>query len=320
MMYHYVHDVAPQIDQPASGEPCGIRGLTRAAIAEQIDALSRNYEPIDWPKFYAWTQGRWSAPHRCFLLTFDDGLADHAESVVPILQDRGLRSVFFVPGTILARRQMLSAHAVHLLLNLLGVDGLSDELQREIAQDADLQSAEGRYDNENEDSDALRIYGYESPELARLKHLITWRLPIDARNRMIERLFERHVGSAARWSDHWYLGWKSLVEMQSMGHTIGGHGFDHEPYSRFSVEECRNDAFRVASVLRDGLGADARPFSYPFGDVTSAASEAIARAGFVQAFTTEKQWAAQNADPLRIPRIDTISIPLVSESKTCCGV
>jgi hypothetical protein len=71
--------------------------------------------------------------------------------------------------------------------------------------------------------------------------------------------------------------------------------------------------------LREGLGADIRPFSYPFGDVTPAASEAISRAGFVQAFTTQQAWASPDADPLQVPRFDTIAIPLVSESKSCCG-
>ena len=43
------------------------------------------------------------------LLPDHDGLADHVRSVLPILEDIGVRGTFFVPGAVLAHRRMLCA-------------------------------------------------------------------------------------------------------------------------------------------------------------------------------------------------------------------
>ena len=54
------------------------------------------------------------------LLTFDDGLRDHAEFVLPALQARGLFGLFYVcSGPAMAGR-ILDVHKVHLALGRLG--------------------------------------------------------------------------------------------------------------------------------------------------------------------------------------------------------
>ncbi|MFQ5590589.1 MAG: hypothetical protein ACE5HE_05455, partial [Phycisphaerae bacterium] len=83
VMYHYVHD-------PESSKCANVAGLTVSAFAAQLDELTRTLSPTDWPSLYACLQGRGSLPRRSFLLTFDDGLADHADVVLPMLEERGL--------------------------------------------------------------------------------------------------------------------------------------------------------------------------------------------------------------------------------------
>ena len=114
VMYHYVHDTEPMTAE-------GVKGLTSREFRLQLDRLCSAAEPIDWPALFAWSRGHGTLPQRCFLLTFDDGLADHARVVLPILQERGLRGTFFVPGAVLDSERLLPAHAIHLLLSTLGV-------------------------------------------------------------------------------------------------------------------------------------------------------------------------------------------------------
>ena len=94
IMYHYVRDRAGTAD-------AGIRGLDTERFCRQLDLLCSQLDPVTWPMLRAWLRDEAAVPQRCFLLTFDDGLADHADVVAPILEMRGLQGVFFVPGRIL---------------------------------------------------------------------------------------------------------------------------------------------------------------------------------------------------------------------------
>jgi len=155
--------------------------------------------------------------------------------------------------------------------------------------------------------------------MAKLKYFLAFTLPIELRNKVVDSLFERHVGSSARWARRWYLDWNALSLMQAQGHTIGGHGFAHEAYSHFSATQCREDAARVAAMLSEGLGPDSRPFSYPFGATSPEAEEAVAQAGFVQAFTTREAPVERSCGMLDMPRVDTIHVRLTKEETSPCS-
>lgn len=313
VMYHYVRD--PESGHPSSGgfHP-GINTLTPAAFERQLDQLCAAMEPIDWPTLYAWTCGRGHIPDRCFLLTFDDGLADHAETVAPILQDRGLRGAFFVSGAVLSEHRMLSAHAVHLLLSVLSGEVLAPEIERSLRDrncgDATLTDAES--------AAADSMYHYETQAVGRLKYTLTMKLPPEVRSAIVDELFERHIGSTAHWARHWYLGWDDLARMQSFGHTIGGHGYLHEPYQRFTAAQVQRDIRNAAAVLREGLGPEIRPFSYPFGSAPAQAGEFCTAEGFVHGFTTEHAWLRSGDDPCRFPRFDTIAVDAALEEEIEC--
>lgn len=307
VMYHYIHD-----DKPWR---CGgIAGLTTGEFRAQLDRLCSTLEPVDWPTLFAWRLGRGSIPNRCFLLTFDDGLIDHAETVLPILQERDLRGVFFVPGRVLTGYHMLPAHAIHVLMSAMGEAHFRDELLLELTRQGIDEETALKVDP----AAAEAMYHYESPARAHLKYLLTKVLPIETRDLVVDRLFERHIGSSARWARHWYMSWDDLVALESSGHTVGGHGYLHEPYDRLSAEECRCDVARVATVLRDGLGPDKRPFSYPYGSVTDMASVACAAVGFPHAFTTRQAMLTADGDLHHLPRFDTIAVTASLQTGLLC--
>ena len=300
VMYHYVR--ADNDPQPLRSE--GLVGLEPAEFEGQLDRLCAAREPIDWPGLYAWMQGQGRIPARSFMLTFDDGLADHARTVLPILERRGLRGVFFVPGEVLDTEQLLNAHAIHLLLSLLG----TERFERELVRYLEVKVERKDWLAEVDAAAAHALYHYEEPRRARLKYLLTVELPIAVRRTAVEALFAEHVGSSKRWGREWYLNWTQLAEMASAGHTIGGHGYLHEPYTRLNRAQQRVDARRTAELLDEGLGSDLRPFSYPYGCWDEEAKAAIAAAGFVQAFTTERKLLTRGDESLALPRLDTIYV------------
>jgi len=320
VMYHYIHGPDALTRPESPGSYRGVVGLTAEEFASQLDDLCRTHEPIDWPMFYAWMTGRGSIPQRSFLLTFDDGLADHASTVFPILEDRRLRGVFFVPGSVLSRQQLLCAHATHILLSRMDVESLFWELHdRLVKLNADAETIAMVDPRAAQSCLAAKLYHYESPVRGYLKYLLTIGLPLSLRDQALEQVFRDKVGAMARWARHWYLGWDDLVKMQGAGHTIGGHGFAHNSYARLSPVEVRADILHSAAILRDGLGSDRRPFSFPYGGIPETGGDLLARAGFVHAFTTEPAHVCPGCDPLRIPRFDTTHVrkTLAQETARC---
>ncbi len=297
VMYHYIRD-----QQPITRSE--LPGLSPPQFSIQVDQLCSELEPITWPTFYAWTRGKASIPRRSFLLTFDDGLAEHGRKVAAILEMHDLRGTFFIPGSVLTTHQMLSAHATHLLLTSLGEDRFRTAIYEELAGDRRC----GRIIDSLDIKTAESIYHYEKPTLAHLKYLLNLALPVDIRSQAIQRLFERHIGSSGRWARQWYMSWDDLTALQARGHTIGAHGFSHEPLTGREPLPLHLDLTQSMNVLRDGLGADARPLSYPFGRFDATVTAAARKVGFVQAFTTHSDWVDANSDPFAIARVDTIHV------------
>jgi len=318
VMYHYVRPTTALNSLPpfSSGE-C-VDALSVDAFEAQLDLLCEHFEPISWPNLYAWREGHGDLPHRAFLLTFDDGLADHARYVAPLLDRRGLHGTFFISGAVLAAQQMLSAHMIHLLLARLGEQRFRESVYHVLHELNGLSEEWLRDDSWH--GEAERVYNYETPDRARLKYLLSMRLPPAVRNLMLRGLFETHIGSPRRWAEEWYLSWNDLVSLHARGHTVGGHGFSHEPYGRLSDDEQRLDLAKTAQVLRDGLGPEVRPFSYPYGSLSTSSAALCRKVGFAQAFTTQERWLTEGDDSHRWPRVDTIHVNKFVEREVSCRV
>lgn len=301
-MYHYVHDRFAGSGLIAR-HGVGVRSLSVVEFENQLDRLCASLEPIGWPQFIAGQRGEINLPPRSFLLTFDDGLREHVEIVQPILERRRLKGVFFVPGCVLAGTEMLTAHAVHLLLEVLGEDAVADEIHSVLSnRKSDLQLATAEIEK------AELMYHYESARLAHLKFLINMKLPLATRASVVRRLFEKHIGPQAEWAPRWYLTADQVRQMHSRGHTVGGHSFAHEPYGRLDNTALERDVSRCALTLRELLRPGERPFAYPFGSTHPAAEPLLKAAGFVRAFGTTSAWATPKSPAMNLPRLDTIHV------------
>ncbi len=307
VMYHYVRDRGKS---PESG----IRGLDVGTFERQLDVLQGAMTPIDWPALVAWRTGRVRVDEPTFLLTFDDGLSDHAEVVAPILESRGLRGVFFVGTGTLTGRVPATAHMVHLLLCHVAVDELMAAVRaRAIEAGVELAGA-----TKSDGGVAKKIYAYETPERAELKWFLTYGLPIGLRDEIVGSLFAERVGDVGEFASRWYMNWESVSHLECSGHTIGGHGHVHEPLMRLTEVEQSRDMGRCAAVLREGLGPGVRPFSYPFGSVDGKIARRCGDCGFVNGFTTQRGWIEASGDAHRLSRVDTIHVDSFLEKELAC--
>ena len=56
------------------------------------------------------------------------------------------------------------------------------------------------------------------------------------------------------------------------------------------------DMTRCSAILREGLGPDPRPFSYPYGNCNEDIARRCAFSGFVNGFTTQQGWITAASD------------------------
>src|SRR3546814_7258045 len=106
-MYHYVRD----LQRTRFPE---IKGLTVEGFRGQLDYLSRHYCFIGADDLIAAIRDPTAArPPNAALLTFDDGYADHYQTVFPILHERGIQGLFFPPARPLLDRKSTRLNSSH---------------------------------------------------------------------------------------------------------------------------------------------------------------------------------------------------------------
>lgn len=111
LMYHYVREV------DAGADPLGYGlSVTPANFAAQLDALSRlGYTPVRMDQALACLQGVAGCPQRPVALTFDDGYADAAGVVLPLLRERGFLATFYVVADFIGQPGYLTVDELRIL-------------------------------------------------------------------------------------------------------------------------------------------------------------------------------------------------------------
>jgi peptidoglycan/xylan/chitin deacetylase (PgdA/CDA1 family) len=282
VMYHYVRD--------AETRPLvGSRSLPIATFERQLEAICREWTPVDWRAVLAALRGGPALPRDAVLLTFDDGLADHHRHVLPRLAARGLSAVFFVlarqPGDGLAL-----GHKIHVLGGALEATAIRDAVVERMAPGdvAGFLALES----------ALRAVDPSDPD-------DPWKRPLQrelemAAGPILSGLVEKHIGPEAEIATDLYLDGMQLRELSDAGMTIGGHGRDHPWLDWIDPVRVRQEIGASAAFLH-ALTPSPWPFAYPYGGVPRAAGTVLSSAGFAAAFTTRGD---ERGDRFRIGRHD----------------
>ena len=306
--YHYVRPM------PGHG---GFRmhGRTPAEFEAQLDAIERSHTLIRLPQLLEYVHGGAPLPARAALLTFDDGLVDHAQWVTPALRRRGLSGVFFVTADAVAARRVLPAHQIH---HLLGGGRAPTVLLAELFSELnELRTGQPEIPDEISLRQAHeRIGEWDDSATMCFKRLLQRELPEDVRRSVLDRMFSRHVSAdPVDFARQLYLDVAAIRSMADDGMTFGGHGVSHRWLSRLDTQTQRAEIMGSRALLQEVLGAmpGGWSFSYPYGGYTETSVRLLAEAGCNAAFTVLRTASENPADdPLRIPRLDTNDLPFQS--------
>lgn len=112
IMYHYIHnELSPYFYK---------NYLHIDDFRKQLDYFDQTEGFVTKEDFVDIINGKRKLPDKGVVLTFDDGLKDHFNFVLPELISRGLWGIFYIPTDILRYKKLLDVHRIHHLLGTTG--------------------------------------------------------------------------------------------------------------------------------------------------------------------------------------------------------
>jgi hypothetical protein len=300
-MYHYVRPIHeskyPQI-----------KGLEVHEFINQLEFLEDNFTIINPLDFLEHVLGRneLKVPNPC-LLTFDDGLKDHVQYVLPELQKRGLSACFFIPSAPLKSLELLDVHAIHFILESghSGKDllGLATEVLRKLEFDVKVPHPESAFDELNR---------FDDFATASLKRLLQYELPSTIRHKVVCDLFAQvREETATEIAEELYLNIPDLQFMVQEGMFIGPHGHTHSWLGYQSHSDQRYELSESVDFFRKiGTLEQNWMFAYPYGSYNSDTLSILKSLGCKAAFTTNVGFSSLGTeDTLTFSRFDTNDFP-----------
>jgi peptidoglycan/xylan/chitin deacetylase (PgdA/CDA1 family) len=302
VMYHYVRN------DDDRDIPAGIRPMLTSQFEEQLDWLGEHYSILHPQQFLNWLAGQHETEKPPCLLTFDDGTADHATVVTPILAARNLSGVFFVLTGPAEESLMPLTHALHWLLSQPDEKTwrLFQQLAREELHD---ESALG------DPAEAKRIYHYEPELRARIKYAANMALPPQATATILHRAAEQARIALKDLARQWFVAPAQIQQMHQAGMTIGLHGHSHSSLQTLGEDGIRQEIAHASNYLTNLTGEIPTWWACPFGGAgaspaaLAAMQDAMRRANLRAAVTTQQSPVTRAADVFALPRYDCIDLP-----------
>ena len=236
---------------------------------DDLDCLVEHFEPVKMSEFIEGKIRR-NTQRPPMVLSFDDGLIQCHEEIMPVLLKKSIPAAFFLNNAFIDNKALFFRFKVSLLLELLPDKSVAEKEQ------------------------VARILQCNVSELG--KRLLTVSY--------IERELTDQVAELWNYSfDEYqsrnpvYLSSYQITEMKEKGFEFGSHGYDHPLYSLLSAHATIDHIRQSTDDLQSRLGLDYKYFSFPFTDygvqddtIEELFRSGIIDAGFGAAGLKEDQW------------------------------
>ena len=250
IMYHYV--------RPHSGGMPYLRYLGLDDFVRQLDYFENEFGFVDRDAFIkSFHSGE---PLSGVILTFDDAFKDHYDYVLPVLLERGLFGIFYIPTDIYFSRQLLDVHRIHCLLGILGGATLLPTL-RQLVTDKMIS-----YDHVEEFRKLTYSRQDNDEATTIIKRLLNYFLSYKDRRVVLKSLMEHYRLDEISLTKEFYVSPAEIRELQEVGMIIGNHTCSHPVLSKLGAVEQRGEiekAFKFLDEVTGGLSI--RTFCYPYG-------------------------------------------------------
>jgi peptidoglycan/xylan/chitin deacetylase (PgdA/CDA1 family) len=250
--YHYVRE-------PHAHPYPGIHPISPAAFAQQLKELAAKFHIATPQEVEACLLHGRDLPRDSVLLTFDDGLVDHAQIAQEILDPMGVKAVFFVCSRPLVEERAVAVHKIHWLRATTEPSRFATELLAALP----LQWRE-RNLSDGERQSAARTYIYDKPADGEIKYLLNFILPEEIVDQVTSAMLARAGMGEAEFCRRSYMDAQALRKLVAAGHRVEAHTHDHRAVTRLGANEDASIALNVRT-LEQATGRRPSWISYPYG-------------------------------------------------------
>jgi Polysaccharide deacetylase len=253
VMYHYVRDWSHLLPS--------LKYLHIEDFKKQLDFFEQEYWFVskeDWNNFVT----NKTAPPNGVVLTFDDGLIDHHNFVLPILKERKLWWIFFVCSGPLEERRLLNVHKIHYLLAKYNSKDVYDSL---IQINKELEINLSLFDLHNVEAYGAQIMDEYSLAVKKINYLPNR----DIQNRLLEGLMSKfHEYDEVVW-DNFYMSVEQIKRIGDAWSIIWGHSKSHFLLWNIDSDGLDEEVVKSTMILNQLIQINIDCFCYPFWGVNS---------------------------------------------------
>jgi peptidoglycan/xylan/chitin deacetylase (PgdA/CDA1 family) len=271
--------------------------ITGDTFRRQLRLLKTKYTVISPEEMLLWLQKELVLPPRAVLLTCDDGLLNNLTDMLPVLEEEGVRCVFFVTGVSASEgTAILWYEELFLLLHRatagsfkissgdfeIGCTLAGRDQRRALWWDLVKRLSQVGVESRKAFLDAVRL------------RLLTGELDAFPANDLPSQRRFRLLNRA------------ELKQLESAGMTIGAHSMSHSLLSRLPPELACAEMTESRACLEAVVGKRVWAFAYPFGDAQSVTPETLRMAkdaGYSAAFLNWGGGLGAELPPFAIPRV-----------------
>lgn len=217
---------------------------TRAFEAD-LDYLLKNFTPVTVQQVIAAVNGKGPLPAKSFLITFDDGLREVADTIAPMLLKKGVPAVFFLNNAFLDNRSMFYKFKVSLMVEALMKNEYS---QAVLGRAGELLGDKGAITKETLIS-AIKKITYTN------RHLADDLAPV------LNISFDNYLEQEKP-----FLSLSQVGQLVQQGFGIGGHSIDHPYYRELSLDEQVRQTLESVDFLAERFQPGYRVFAFPHSD------------------------------------------------------
>lgn len=302
VMYHYVREL-PMTRYPR------IKGLLASAFVEQVEYMRRFYRFVTVAECIDAAHHGAPLPPNAALLTFDDGYAEHFQTVFPWLEERKIQGCFFPSAKAVAEHRVLDVNKIHYVL----AAGDQGDVLSDVYDALDeLRPVYGLSSTEEYFARLARANRFDSKEIIFIKRLLQHALPAHVRQRITDRLFRRYVTQdETAFACELYVSVDQLRCMSRHGMYVGSHGYEHCWMNTITPEhQAREIDLSLAFLRQVGAPTTSWVMCYPHGAYDESLLRQLEARGCRLGLTVKPELAiVDKRNALELSRLDTNDLP-----------
>jgi peptidoglycan/xylan/chitin deacetylase (PgdA/CDA1 family) len=237
-----------------------IYGYELDDFKNNIEHLHKDYPIVSFSDFKLFLQGQKQLPQKCSLISFDDGLLEHAEVFAPYLKEKNVSALFCLPTCIL-RGEMSGVQVIHFMTARYGIRNFLQFLREYFAV---TNLAWDEYFDGSEDKLEISLL-YQ-----KIKEVLMKKMPGDKVYTLLQTLYKEVLyRDDPKILSKVYFDKDGLKKILELDHEIGCHSDTHPFFVNLDIdndEVWNKEILNPRKILSAYTEQDIDIFAYPFGD------------------------------------------------------